>query len=209
LVEVHSSAGSFGENPVMGHHDNGHTVLDRKLGEQIGNGGSRLIIEVARGFIGQHERRFVGQGPSDGDALPFATAHLMGAVLGSIAQSDYLEELGGPAPPNSHRSPGKHPGELDVLHGRQCVEEPEVLEHEADLVATEGRECVARQLREVVTLDPEGSALGASEASEQGQESRLAAPGPAHDRDVLAHCDSEGEIVQDRERSARSVVPVP
>ena len=57
------SVGSSRRVPVMGHHDDGHTVLDRKLGEQIGNGGGRLIIEVARGGIGQRRAPVRWPGP--------------------------------------------------------------------------------------------------------------------------------------------------
>ena len=56
----------------MRHHDERHLSLVTHLQQQIENVAAVRTIEVAGRFVGQNQRRIVGQRPGDGNALLLA-----------------------------------------------------------------------------------------------------------------------------------------
>ena len=76
-----AAVAAFGKLGVVGHKDDGGTVLagefEEKIEDAIGIGG----VEVARGLVGQDEVGGVGEGASYGDTLLFATGELVGEAV--------------------------------------------------------------------------------------------------------------------------------
>ena len=54
------------------------------------------LVEVAGGFVGQHQRRAGGQRAADGDALLLAARELLGVLRRVGGEAEAVDEGGGP-----------------------------------------------------------------------------------------------------------------
>src|SRR5699024_5774933 len=116
---------------VGGDHHRGAALVD--LGEQIedalGGGG----IEVAGRLIGQHDRVPVDVCAGVGHALLLTAGERMAQAAALVLQAHHLEYLGDQAPDPLAGGADHREGELDVLIGGLGRQQPEVLEHHADV----------------------------------------------------------------------------
>ena len=61
--------------------------------QQVENGPARALVEIPRGFVGQHEPRPVDQRARDRHALAFAARKARGLVVGPLGQADRIEQI--------------------------------------------------------------------------------------------------------------------
>jgi hypothetical protein len=98
-----------------------------------------MRVEVARGLVRHEERRGVGDGPGDGDALLLAAGQLRRAVMQPLAQPQEREKLRRPLPRLALAQAAddlRHDHVLDCGELRQEVVE---LIDEADLLPAQAR----------------------------------------------------------------------
>src|SRR5688500_11496964 len=106
---------AVGEVAVVGDHADGLAGGDESLEElEDGFGGAR--VEVAGRLVGEDERRVVGEGACDGDALLLAARAGGGELVGVLHHVDALEEGGGAVAALGHGADvAEVHGEHDVL----------------------------------------------------------------------------------------------
>jgi hypothetical protein len=63
--------------------------------EEFEGAGGVVGVEVAGGFVGEHEGGAVDEGAGDGGALHFAAAHLVGEGVGARGEADKVEHFSG------------------------------------------------------------------------------------------------------------------
>ena len=110
------------------------------LQQQIEHVAAVRAVEIAGRFVGEDQRRIVGQRPRDRDALLLAARQLRRIVMTAIVQSDFVEQRlrarrGIATAGDLHRH-------LDVLDRRQRRHQVEELKDEADLLAAQPRQRV-------------------------------------------------------------------
>ena len=90
-------------------------------------------VQGAGGLVEEHDFRFHGQGPGDGDALLLAAGEVAGAVVGAFGEADLGEAAAGAFPGFGLGHALDAPeGQGHVLQGGVVREEVEVLEDHAD-----------------------------------------------------------------------------
>ena len=137
--------------------------LVRLLVQQLENLDAGAEVQLARGLVGQQDRIAGGDGARDRDALLLAPGQLVREVLEAIAEPDAFERRGRHSARVAVAAGHVH-AELDVLERGQRREEVERLEDEADAVAAEAKQLLARGLRDVLPGDHDGPAVGESSA---------------------------------------------
>ena len=90
VAQLDLSAHRCGDGRVVGddQHGGGRVGESGEEGDDVGAGGR---VEVAGGFIGQHEGGVSGDGAGDGGALAFTAGELAGSVGESLAEPDFVE----------------------------------------------------------------------------------------------------------------------
>ena len=81
----------------MGDHDDGLAQLADDPVEQVQDDGGRVGVEVAGGFVGQHQGGIVDQRAGDGDPLLLASGEAVGKARSAVGQADTLEQALAPA----------------------------------------------------------------------------------------------------------------
>ena len=134
--------------------------------------------------------------PGDGDPLPLASRQLGRPVAEPVAEADPLER-GNRSPP-SFGVPGRlvEQREGDVLDRSERVDEVELLEHEADLPATQLREPTVAVAGDVAPAQVDLAGRRAFETPDQLQQRALAGARGPHDRHHLALVDPQIDTSQ-------------
>lgn len=120
------------------------------------------------------------------DSLPHAAGKVVGQVVRPLRQAHHaqrvhgsLTSLGLGQPGNLQRVPG-------VLQHRPMRHEREVLEHHADLLATQLAQRRRLERGQLDPIDPHASPGGLQQAVEHPDQGRLSGTGEAHDDEDLA-----------------------
>ena len=107
-------------------------MLGRERLEQADHRRRRIVVEVARWLVRQDQLRAVRQRTSNGNPLSLASGKLKGSMADPVGQSNLLEEFDGAPAPFEPANAREGEREFEVLERGQRLEEPEVLENEAD-----------------------------------------------------------------------------
>ncbi len=88
---MEDAVGAIGDRLVVSDHDDGLAVVVHFL-EEVENSQAGVFVEVAGGFIGEEQLRFVDHGSGDGDTLSFAAGEFVGGVVESVAEAKFTEK---------------------------------------------------------------------------------------------------------------------
>ena len=195
---------------IVGDDDEREPVLVQGLEEpeHLEGGGA---VEVAGGFVGEHDGRPVGQGAGDGDPLPLATGERRGQVTGPVGEADPLEELRGALPRLLRRTAGEECRKLDVLPSGELVHQVERLEDEADLVAPQLGQGAFGEPVDAPAAQVQLAGRRPVEPAQQVEKGRLpTAARPPH-RHSLAASDLQVDVVDgtNEPRASPVVLPYP
>ena len=177
---------------VRDHEDGLAVVVD--LVEQAQQLVRRAGVERARGLVGQHQLRVRDERARHGGALLLSAGDLVG-VFGEDVRDAQLLRDGLQA--RAHLGVGflrQHEREEDVVLDGEGVEEVEVLEHEAQVVAAERADLALGDGREAAAVQQHLARGRAVERREDVEKRGLAGAGLAHDGDVFALLDGERDV---------------
>ena len=148
-------------------------------------------VEVARGFIGENQRRVVDQRPGDGDALALASRDFAGKMPRPAREPDPGERhLGAGSAIASPDAPIAQ-GQLHVLGHAESRQQVEALEDEPDLFTAKLRQPVRVDAGDKTAVQAVGARSGMREAPQNFQQSRFARTRGPHDRHELAAADRQ------------------
>ena len=75
----------------MSDKDKGHPPLLMKIDQKVEDDPCVLAIQVSSWFIGQKDRRRIGETPRDGDALAFSAGKFGREMIDSLLEPDSLQ----------------------------------------------------------------------------------------------------------------------
>src|SRR6478735_2779552 len=196
LVEPHARDRARGVVPRL------HVADEHPAVEPLDDAEAGVGVEVARGLVGEQDRRPVDEGPGDGNTLLLTTGELVRQALLHARESDELERLGHGLADAGAAAAEDLQGVGDVLEDRLVGQQAEVLEDAADL-APQGWDLALRQAVEVATGDEDAAPRDVLLLHDELHHRGLARTGRAHDEGELAPRDLEIDVVERRTRGPR------
>ena len=184
---------------VRRHHHRRAAGVDAR--EQLHDVDGCRGVEVSGRLVGQQHLRAVHQRARDRDALLLAAGQLVREPLLLAGEPDEGEHLGHRLLDESARRPDDLQRERDVLEHGLGRQQPEVLEHRAD-VAAEVRHLAIRQRAQVAAEDDDAAVARRLLAQDEPQTRRLARARRADEEDELAAEHLEVDIAQGGLRGA-------
>ena len=166
-------------------------LVGREAAEEAHRLGSVVGVEVGGWLVGEDQAGVVGDRSGDRDALLLAAGELLYREVGSLAESESLDQLCGALVRSTPVGAGDVERDFDVLACAQSADEIEVLKDEAEGASAEARERPLREMGDVRPCDVELAAGWAEQPAEHRQKRRLAAAGRAHDQHDLTGADLE------------------
>ena len=176
-----------------------------ELFEQLDDRFAGGAVEVAGGFVGQHDRRPADQGAGDGDPLPLAAGQLggSGARAGRPGRPGG-SGFGGLGAALGDADAGVEQAVGDVVQHGGVFGEEELLEHEPDAGGAQRGQLPVGQVRHVQPGDVDAAGGGPVQGTQHLQQGGLTGPGRADDGDQLTRIDGETHAAQrDHGRLAR------
>jgi hypothetical protein len=168
---------------------------------------SRGRVEIAGGFVAEHDVRGVRESPRQRDPLLLSARELGRCRGASVADAELAHELRRGSPSILTAPADEEQGQLDVLDGRERRQQVEELKDEADPPPTQASQLGLAQLVDAFAVEVHLSGGGAIEAREQVEQGRLPTAARPHDRDELATLDREVDAAQRQHlRAATGVV---
>ena len=92
VLHADDALGGRGHVVVVGDHED-RLAARVEAAEQLDDLVAALGVEGAGGLVGQQQRRLVGQGPGDGQALALAAGERPGRRLGLVGQAEQVEQV--------------------------------------------------------------------------------------------------------------------
>ena len=154
-----------------------------------------LAVQVARGLVGEQDRRIGHQRARDCDSLLLPARELGRLVPGPLAQPHRLERRERTLPPLSDASRVDQ-GHLHVVESARAGYQVEGLEDEPDLAVADRGQLVVVQRRDVDSVEDVAPAAGNVKAADQVHERGLARSRGAHDGDELALLDPQADAFE-------------
>ena len=154
------------------------------------------VVERGGGLVGEHQLRPVRQRPRDRDALPLAAGQRARLVVDAMAEPEPLQHRDAAAAHFRRRKlAGQLQRHLDVLVGRQRLEQIVHLEDEPDL-APHADQFARAEMRQVAAEHLEPALLQRAQRADQRQQRGLSGPGRAGHHDQLSGQDVEADVEQ-------------
>jgi len=178
---------------VGGHHHRGPRAVDAVEQLHDAHGGGR--VEVAGGLVGDQDHRPVHECARDRDALLLATGELVRHPVALAVQAHQLEGLRDDRADLRAGLADHLESERDVLVDGLVRQQPEVLEHRADLAA-QPRHLPAGEAVDLLAGDVHPARGRSRLAQHQPQGRGLAGPRSADQEDELALLDVDGDVVE-------------
>ena len=179
---------------VGGHHDRGAGAVDPV--EQLHDPDRGGRVEVAGGLVGDQDHRPVDERARDRDPLLLAAGELVGHPLALAVEPDQLERLRArPCVDLAPRLADHLERERDVLGDGLVGQQPEVLEHGADLAA-QPRHLPAGQPVEVLAGDVHAATVERVSRSTSRSAVDLPEPDWPDEEDELTLLDVDAHLVE-------------
>src|SRR5258708_18960309 len=198
--------GAACEGGVMGDQHQDESMLMPESFQQRDNLVASVIVEVARGLVGEQHLRLLDQGTRDANPLLLPSGQLRGQMLRPIAQTHSLQGLGGTSAPLSRADPPWDEGGLDVLDCRQGGQEVERLEDEPDGGGAKLGEPGLGQRGQPLAIEVDSARTGAVQAAKKLQQRGLAAAGASLHSQPLAILDDQIHTLQRGDRVAAVLI---
>jgi hypothetical protein len=159
----------------------------------------RLHLDVVQGrggFVGQQQRRVVGQRAGDRDPLLLATGQHPRPVSHALGQPEPRKQLLGPRPRGAPVEAGQAQWRLDVLPGGQAGQQLEPLEDQADPASAVPGQLPRVEPGKVGAVQRDAAGLRGEDPGQAGQQGGLAATTGAEQQDQFAGMGLGLEAVQ-------------
>ena len=183
-----------GQLRVVGDHDD-EAVFGHFL-QQLHDLDAGLAVQCAGGLVGQQDVRVVDEGAGDGHPLHLAAGHLGGVLVQLVAQTHFLQCLGGPAAALGTRYAGDGQCQLHVGQHGLVGDEVVALEHKADGVVAVGVPVAVGVLFGGDAVDDEVAAVVPVQTADDVQQGGLAGAAGAKDGDELAVAEVQADLVK-------------
>jgi len=176
----------------MGHREQRRITVPGGAEESLENDPLVRWIEVAGGFVGEHESRIGGEGPGDRGSLSLTVTEPTDRTPSKVPDAEPLQQI---EDPRSSRGIGTKATEPErqhrVLLDVEMVEQAEVLEDESDRTEPKRPNGGLAESGQVDPVEPDGPGAGPQRAGGETKQRGLAAAARADHRDRLTSLDRE------------------
>ncbi len=117
----------------MGHHHEGLAQIFIQLTHQLPHLQAIGRVEVAGGFIRQHDGGFIGQSPAESDALLFAATELIWEVAFPVLKAQAGQDLQGFFPGSGYLLAGDKQRQCNVFCSGEVFHQIVELKHKSYL----------------------------------------------------------------------------
>ena len=169
---MHDPVAKYREFGRMGHQHQRGAVAVAQAEQQIHDRLAVHPVQIARGFIGQQDRRARGGGARQRDALLLAAGHLRRVVVHPRAQPNGSEFFLGPF--EGVGMPGQFQRRRHVLQRRHRRNQMKGLEHHPHLVAPKSGQRVLVHRRQVLPQRHNRAGRGLFKPAQKHQQRRFA-----------------------------------
>ena len=166
------------------------------LAEEVQQLVGRAGVERAGRLVGQQDAGLRNQGARHGGALLLPAGDLIGVLRKQLVDPQTLRQRQKALLHLAPALPREDERQADVVLERKGIKEVELLKHETEVVAAEGRHVALAHPGEILSVEQHAPRRRAVERGEDVQQRRLAAARFAHDGDVLALLHLEIHIPQ-------------
>ena len=157
---------------------------------------ARLGVEVARGLVGQEDRRVVHERARDGHALTLPAGELVRLVAHPVVELDAPQRFLGAILPFFRGDARVDERQFHVVERGRAREEVEGLEDEPNLLVADARQLVVVHLADLLLVQQVAALRRRVEAPDQVHQRRLPRPGRAHDGHVFAFVDGDVDAAE-------------
>jgi hypothetical protein len=164
--------------------------LSGKVRKDLGDGSSALVVEMRGRLVEEEQRRITNESASQCDALTLAPGKRASRAAREMTHRKSSQERVGSMDVMRAYSVGKA-REKDVFSHRHRVDKLVVLEHEADLVATDLGALGVAQPRGRLAVDKDLATRGGKHCAEKSEEGGLATATWTAQDDELTSCHDE------------------
>ena len=165
-------ARSFG---IVSDHEHGLAQFTVGALQHFQDGAGILGVEVAGGFVGKDDGRLIDQGTGERDALLLTAAEFIGAMVEALVDAEQLGDVAEVLGVADGGVAGNVKSDADVVTRGERGQEIEFLKDETDLLATEVGTLGVCGMGKVGAIDQHASGVCLCQASEDVEESGLAA----------------------------------
>ena len=140
-------------------------------------------IEVSGGLVCEHQSGSGDQRPTDRGSLPFPLAQSSDRAASQMADAQSIQEIGGVGPSVTVQDAGtQSKREQDVSQDIQVIEEPEILEDDADPGQSHPSTGIRAQSIQAFSLQGDLPRVGGKDSRSQPKQGGLPATTGADDR---------------------------
>jgi len=169
--------------PIQGQHQFEHVV-------------ARFAVEIARGFVSQNDSRLRHKRSRHRDPLTLTPGQFARPVLKPASETHALKDLAGPGPDGIEWLSPYQQRHGNILEGGELRQKVMKLVDEAQMPVTDAATLRIACCRHVLAADQHLAERGRVEPAEELEQSGLAGPGGAHDRDPLAGGNDEIDALE-------------
>src|SRR5690606_1905285 len=175
------------------HHDRRAETVE--LFEQVHDAHADRLVDIAGRLVRQQQAWLVDHRARDGDALLLAARKQLRTGVDVLLEPDPAQQLGDMLQHLGVARAGDLERQRDVLERGQVVEQPEILEHHADLAA-HGRHRAPRQGRDVAAEQGDQSPRRTMREEQELQQRRLPSAADAGEKMERPRLQREGQVAQ-------------
>lgn len=199
VTKTYYALRSCSESWIVSDQNYGATSLPIQRLQQFHNALSCCLVEIAGGFIGKENSRFIHESSGQRHALLLTTAELLWQVVQPVSQTHLCKQLSRAVGRFVYREfAGQFQRYLHVFQRCECGYQLKALENKANFLSAESRPLVLIQLGEVGSIQLNRSSGGCIETGQETQQGGLAASRRAHDGNEGAIRHIEGHVVEYR-----------
>ena len=195
VLQGHDAGGvALGQLRVMGDHD--HQTVPGHLLEQLHDLDAGFTVQCTGGLVGQQDVGVVHQCTGNGHTLHLAAGHLAGVLVQLVAQTHFLQCLGGAAAALGPGNAGDGKGQLHVGQHGLVGDKVVALEHKADGVVAVGVPVAVGVLFGGDAVDDQIAAVISVQTADNVQQGSFAGAAGAEDGDEFVITQVQADIVQ-------------
>jgi hypothetical protein len=179
VAQLEHPVGDIDQGRIVRGDDGRDILTDHEGVDQVHDHAPGMGVELAGWFVGQQEPGPIGQSTGDSDPLLLAARQFVRAVTTALAEPDEVEQNARPFVALGNSRLGEPQRDLHVLGRSQDGNQPESLEDESDLVASDVDQAGFVHLGYVIPGEQNSSRRRPVEPTDDVEERGLPAPGAA------------------------------
>ena len=196
MVDAEHPVHAAGQVERVGDHHERASLRGHELVQQLGDSGTHVLVQVARGLVREKEARRMREGARERDPLLLAPREPVGECVRAVREPDTGEEPLRALPLLGADGTRELERQEQVLHHGERRQQVEELEDEADVPPAEARALHLGECRQVHVGDADPALVRQVDAADEVEQRRLARSRRPEHGHPLARLDAGARAVE-------------